>query len=73
MKLRTYLTSHAISEAEFAAAIGVAKATVNRYVNGTRVPDRGAMSKIFDKTAGQVTPNDFYELAEPQDAACSAA
>ena len=60
MKLKEYLSKHSISAADFAKSIGVATYTVNRYINGTRIPDRAVMPLIKEKTNEQVTADSFY-------------
>lgn len=61
MKLDRYLKKEKLSSGEFAAKIGVAAWTVERYIAG-RVPDPKIVEAIHAATHGKVTPNDFYDL-----------
>jgi transcriptional regulator with XRE-family HTH domain len=63
MKLSAYLSLNEISDADFAAAIGVERQAVHRYRSGQRTPTKAILGKIFKRTAGQVTANDFFDLA----------
>lgn len=64
MRLAEYLKSNDISYAEFAKQIGAkSRATVYRYINGTRkAPSREMMENIREVTGGAVTANDFYDI-----------
>ncbi len=64
MKLSAYLTNNGIADADFAAAIGVERQAVHRYKSGLRFPNKSVLTKIFEKTGGQVTANDFCEFAD---------
>lgn len=69
MNLRSYLSSHGISEAAFGQIIAVSQAAVNRYVRGERIPVPRIMAKIVEATDGQVTANDFYGQTDTPEAA----
>ena len=65
MKLATWLAKNKISPTEFARRIRKPQATISRYVNGDRIPERATMAVIKKATRGEVMPNDFYaEAAE---------
>ncbi len=64
MKLASYLSANGISVAQFAAQIGVSSTSVHRYLAGERVPKRQLMIKIREKTGGEVTADDFFDVAE---------
>lgn len=64
MKLKTYLESNNIPERVFSDLIGVTLVSVNRYIKGTRIPDRVVMQRIAQVTGGKVMPNDFFNIAE---------
>ena len=53
MTLHSYLTGAKISQADFAALVGVKQPTVNRWVNGAR-PSWEAAAKIEQATSGKV-------------------
>jgi hypothetical protein len=38
-------------------------------VLGMRIPNKPMMRKIVTATEGKVTPNDFHDMDQPQDAA----
>jgi len=59
MTLKEYLTEKELSESAFATIIGVKQATVNRYCNGERTPQRRLLKEITRVTGGKVTANDF--------------
>ena len=63
MKLKDWLDREGLTVSEFARLMGKPQPTVWRYVNGERVPEGKAMSKIAELTRYKVQPNDFYELA----------
>lgn len=58
--LSKFLDDHGLSDADFAAQIGVSRVAVSRYRSGARIPARDVMSRIVDATGGAVQPNDFY-------------
>lgn len=61
MNLKTYLSLDGNSEKELAASLGVSQATVNRYANMKRWPDREMILLIAEKTGGAVGPADWFE------------
>lgn len=60
MQLLAYLTENGLSDAEFAARIGVSRQAVHRYKTGSRIPDRPTMVRISKETENQVTADDFF-------------
>jgi len=62
MRLDDWLAINSTSRSEFAVKIGATDIAVGRYVTGLRLPNREAMRRIYQATAGEVMPNDFYEL-----------
>ncbi len=46
----------------FAELIGVERSTVTR-LRGGQIPKKLVMQAIVEKTEGQVTANDFFEVA----------
>lgn len=63
MTLSDYLSRMEMTETAFAAKLGVAQVTVNRYVRGARFPDRDTILKIERATDGRVAPADWYKEA----------
>lgn len=59
MKLATYLAAHKLTEAQFAAAVGVASFTVSRWINGRQMPSLLRLIAISRATDGQVRKQDF--------------
>jgi len=59
MTLGEYMDKFGLIDREIADEIGVARATVTRIRNGVQVPSFETMVRIYDATAGEVTPNDF--------------
>lgn len=64
MKLDAWLNANSLTELEFAGKIGRSREAVRRYANGERIPDRDTMPIIARETAGQVTANDFFGIAQ---------
>ncbi|MEM7625873.1 MAG: helix-turn-helix transcriptional regulator [Planctomycetota bacterium] len=62
MKLSDYLISQQLGPAEFARRIGVGRMSIHRYIRGERFPRPEVLQRIYQATAGQVTPNDFLAL-----------
>ena len=62
MKLNDFLDAEDTSMGEFARAIGTTTATVSRVADGTVIPRKALMQRIYDATAGKVTPNDLIGL-----------
>ena len=63
MRLLAYLTENGLSDADFAARIGVSRQAVHRYKTGRRIPDRPIMVRISGETENQVTADDFFRVA----------
>jgi transcriptional regulator with XRE-family HTH domain len=59
MKLAAYLELRNMRDADFAALVGVSVSAVQFWRTGGRMPRKAQMQKIFEATAGAVTPNDF--------------
>lgn len=66
MKLDAWLASSPLKDHEFAGKIGVSRVTLFRLKTGRRPPKRDVMAKISVATDGAVTPNDFFDLPEPE-------
>ena len=69
MKLAAWLKEREMSQQAFADKAGVSQGAIARFVLGRRMPNKVMMRKILDATEGQVTPNDFHDVEQPQDAA----
>lgn len=59
MRLTEYLKSNSISNADFAARIGVTVQALSRYRRNERKPEWVVLERIQSATDGAVTPNDF--------------
>lgn len=64
MKLKDWLTKTGTAPSEFAKRIETQPAAVSRYCAGLRIPDKDTMPKIVAETGGEVTANDFYDIAD---------
>lgn len=62
MKLTTYLEEQGLSATAFAERLGVSPSTVTRAAKGEILPSRDMLRRIYDETAGAVTPNDFVGI-----------
>lgn len=63
MKLSDYLSANSLTEAQFAAQIGVTQSTVNR-LKGGQIPGKELMVSIYKVTGGKVRADDFFGLGE---------
>lgn len=63
MTLQEFLKSNDLSYADFARSISTSAPAVRRYALNLRTPKPDIMSRIHTATGGEVTPNDFYEVA----------
>lgn len=59
MTLDRYLSENKITQVAFAESIGVCQSAISRLRSGKLNPPLSLLNKIFDATAGDVTPNDF--------------
>lgn len=64
--LAKYLDSAGMTEAAFAAKLGVSQVTINRYVKGKRFPDRDTILRIEELTGGAVKPADWFASSAEQ-------
>lgn len=62
--LSDWLSKHDMSDAAFAALIGVERGSVGRYTRGERFPDPPTLSAIRQVTGGEVTAADMLETWE---------
>jgi len=61
MRLKEWREARRLSYDQAAKELNLSNAaTVLRYENGTHIPRPAAMRKIFERTAGAVSPADFY-------------
>ena len=60
MNLKNYLKIKKIALKSFANSISVSAVTVSRYINGSRLPKKEVINKIYELTNGAVTADDFY-------------
>ena len=65
MKLSDWLAREGKDLNTLAAELGAPYYTARRVLRHERMPDKGLMKKIVELTGGEVTANDFYELATP--------
>ena len=61
--LAAHLERHDKSRKAFAAEIGVTEPALSRYIRNSQIPTRKIMARIIVVTGGEVTPNDFYDMA----------
>jgi transcriptional regulator with XRE-family HTH domain len=64
MKLNDWLKREGLTPTDLAKRMKRPQATIARYASGQRIPEPPIMKEIFEVTAGEVTPNDFYDCAE---------
>lgn len=71
MQLRDWLAAKGLSIVDFAKKIDRTPEAVRRYANGERIPDKTTMPAIAAETAGEVTANDFFGIAQAAIALCT--
>jgi transcriptional regulator with XRE-family HTH domain len=59
MRLGEYLQLADISQTRFAAQIGVRRATISRYISGTKIPSATVVLKIRNLSKGAVALDDW--------------
>lgn len=62
LKLQTYLKDSGLTQAEFAAKVGVKQGTISRLVNGSRAPSLVTAMKIAKVTRGKVPVTAWGDL-----------
>lgn len=62
MKLGEWRRARGWTQQQLSDAIDCVIATVARYENGTRLPERDIMKRIYIVSERSVTPNDFYDV-----------
>lgn len=60
MKLSDYIEWKKLTHTEVAEANGVSVSTITRAADGTTIPSRELMDKLYAYTEGMVTPNDYF-------------
>lgn len=71
MNLKEYREKTGMTQAAFAKQIGCSQHSVSRYEVGLSRPTPKVMSRIVTVTGGAVTPNDFYDVSDGQNAAAN--
>lgn len=61
MKLKYYLRTNRINQAQFAKQCGLSEASISRIISGERQPSLKVMQIIFVASNGKVTANDFFK------------
>lgn len=69
MQITDWLTKNDISDADFAARVGVSRQALWRYKTGDRIPRRPILERIQSETGGQVQPADFFGATATEQAA----
>ena len=60
MQITDWLSKNTISDADFAARIGVSRQALWRYKSGERIPRPKILERIQLATGGKVKPADFF-------------
>ena len=63
MRLTDFLSARSLTDSAFASMIDVHHTTVGRWKRGDTRPDWDVLQRIVEVTDGQVTPNDFIDVA----------
>lgn len=69
MQLSDWLDQHKIKRNDFAARIGVSPQTITGWCEGSFWIGKENAKRIFDETAGAVTPTDFMQTDTREEAA----
>lgn len=64
MTLDAYIHRQRLTNAAFAASIGVDQSTIARLRAGAQMPSKVVAEAIYKVTGGEVQPNDFYNVGE---------
>ncbi len=62
MKLAAWREAKGWTQQQVADELDCTVSTVWRYEQGLRDPDAATKARIFAMTAGEVEPNDFYDM-----------
>ena len=62
MQLKGYLSDNKITVRQFSVMSDIPEDTLHKYIYKVRIPNKQNMKIIYQKTNGEVTPNDFYEV-----------
>jgi predicted transcriptional regulator len=65
MKLNDFLHERGVTKSAFADLVGTTTATISRIADGSVMPRKALMERIFAATGGAVTPNDLAGLHGP--------
>ncbi len=65
MKLSEWIAREGKDLNSLALELGAPYYTTRRVLRHERMPDKALMQRIVTLTAGEVTANDFYEVATP--------
>lgn len=60
-RLSAFLFARGLTQADFAASLGVTAPAVNRYVNGERQPKRRVGERLVEQTFGLIHPANCAE------------
>lgn len=60
MKLKYYLRTNRVNQAQFAKRCGLSRATISRIISGERKPSLRVMQIIYKASEGKVTADDFF-------------
>lgn len=66
MRLKDWLRTNEMRGSDFAELVGVTPSAVTQLLQGRTWPTRWTAKKIFERTNGQVTPNDFLDVCEKE-------
>jgi hypothetical protein len=62
--LGKWMAENSHSVRSFGEAIGITAGQISRICAGHSIPSKDLMRAIYEKTNGQVSPNDFYGVGE---------
>ena len=59
-KLKSYIKEKFGTASKYAVALNVNRATITRYLDGSRTPDMEVAKKIVHESKGKITYQDIY-------------
>ena len=65
MKLKVWLDKTPITVVQLSKTLNKSPATIYRWINGTRSPDKRSMKKLYEISKGQVDPNSIILDVQP--------
>jgi len=66
MDIQQYLTTHGLSQAEFARELGVTRSAVGQFMHKTSFPSGPTAARIVKISKGEITLEELFAPARPE-------